>query len=138
MWAGFICRQDVSISIFGRTKEFSEVRGTSLMCNFGVRSRFLDVIYGVRPPNGSPVINIFKRWLVQEMCETLLIYFKISLGTLCHSLLTDLICMSIKSLPVYVSLIAFFFLNKCVLNVIKSSLSMKPLYRIRVYQNEPL
>ena len=26
----------------------------SLMCNFGVRSRFLDVIYGVRPPNGSP------------------------------------------------------------------------------------
>ena len=56
MWAGFFCRQDVSISIFGRTKEFSEVRGTSLMCNFGVRSRFLDVIYGVRPPNGSPVI----------------------------------------------------------------------------------
>ena len=54
MWAGFFCRQDVSISIFGRTKEFSEVRGTSLMCNFGVRSRFLDVIYGVRPPNGSP------------------------------------------------------------------------------------
>ena len=42
------------MSIFGRTKEFSEVRGTSLMCNFGVRSRFLDVIYGVRPPNGSP------------------------------------------------------------------------------------
>ena len=54
MWAGFFCRQDVSISIFGRTKEFAEVRGTSLMCNFGVRSRFLDVIYGVRPPNGSP------------------------------------------------------------------------------------
>ena len=54
MWAGFFCRQDVSISIFGRTKEFSEVRGTSLMCNFGVHSRFLDVIYGVRPPNGSP------------------------------------------------------------------------------------
>ena len=52
---GFFSRQDVSISIFGRTKEFSEVRGTSLMCNFGVRSRFLDVIYGVRPPNGSPV-----------------------------------------------------------------------------------
>ena len=25
------------------------------MCNFGVRSRFLDVIYGVHPPNGSPV-----------------------------------------------------------------------------------
>ena len=25
-----------------------------LMCNFGVHSRFLDVIYGVRPPNGSP------------------------------------------------------------------------------------
>ena len=57
MWAGFFCRQDVSISIFGRTKEFSEVRGTSVMCNFGVRSRFLDVIYGVRPPNGSPVID---------------------------------------------------------------------------------
>ena len=56
MWAGFFCRQDVSISIFGRTEEFSEVRGTSLMGNFGVRSRFLDVIYGVRPPNGSPVI----------------------------------------------------------------------------------
>ena len=54
MWAGFFCRQDVSISIFSRTKEFSEVRGTSLMCNFGVRSRFLDVIYGVCPPNGSP------------------------------------------------------------------------------------
>ena len=54
MWAGFFCRLDVSISIFGRTKEFSEVRGTSLMCNFGVRSRFLDVIYDVRPPNGSP------------------------------------------------------------------------------------
>ena len=44
------------MSIFGRTKEFSEVRGTSLMCNFGVRSRFLDVIYGVRPPNGSPAV----------------------------------------------------------------------------------
>ena len=57
MWAGFFCRQDVSISIFGRTKEFSEVRGTSLMCNFGVHSRFLDVIYGVRPPNGSPDYN---------------------------------------------------------------------------------
>ena len=55
MWVGFFCRQGVSITIFGRTKEFSEVRGTSLMCNFGVRSRFLDVIYGVRPPNGSPV-----------------------------------------------------------------------------------
>ena len=54
MWVGFFCRQDVSITIFGRTKEFSEVRGTSLMCNFGVRSRFSDVIYGVRPPNGSP------------------------------------------------------------------------------------
>ena len=54
MWAGFFFRQDVSISIFGGTKEFSEVRGTSLMCYFGVHSRFLDVIYGVRPPNGSP------------------------------------------------------------------------------------
>ena len=50
----FFCRQDVLISIFGRTKEFSEVHGTFSMCNFGVRSRFLDVIYGVRPPNGSP------------------------------------------------------------------------------------
>ena len=50
----FFCRQDVSITIFGRTKEFSEVRSTSLMCNFGVRSRFSDVIYVVRPPNGSP------------------------------------------------------------------------------------
>ena len=45
------------MSIFGRTKEFSEVRGTSQMCNFGVRSRFLDVIYGVRPPNGGPAEN---------------------------------------------------------------------------------
>ena len=57
MWAGFFCQQDVSISIFGRTKEFSEVHGTSLMCNFGVRSRILDVIYGVRPPNGSPAFK---------------------------------------------------------------------------------
>ena len=56
MWAGFFCRQDVSITIFGCTKEFSEVCGTSLMCNFGVRSWFWDVIYGVRPSNGSPVI----------------------------------------------------------------------------------
>ena len=43
----FFGRQDVSITFFGRTKEFSEVCVTSLMCNFGVRSRFLDVIYGV-------------------------------------------------------------------------------------------
>ena len=28
------------------------------MCNFGVRSRFLDVIYGVRPPNGSPAFIV--------------------------------------------------------------------------------
>ena len=48
------------ISIFGRTKEFSEVRGTSLMCNFGVRSRSLDVIYGVRPPNGSPATTLLE------------------------------------------------------------------------------
>ena len=56
MWAGFFCRQDVSIFIFGRNKEFSEVHGTSLMCNFGVSSRFWDVIqvYGIRPPYGSP------------------------------------------------------------------------------------
>ena len=67
MWAGFFCRQDVSISIFGRTKEFSEVRGTSLMCNFGVRSRFLDVIYGVRPPNGSPVYN--NRLMYESVCK---------------------------------------------------------------------
>ena len=60
MWAGFFYRQDVSISIFGRTKEFSEVRGTSLMCNLGVRSRLLDVIYGVRPPNGSPGKHIIR------------------------------------------------------------------------------
>ena len=58
MWAGFFCRQDISITFFGRTKEFSEVRGTSLMCNLGVRSRFLDVIYGVRPPNGSPELEL--------------------------------------------------------------------------------
>ena len=58
MWAVFFfCRQDVSITIFGCTMDFSEVCGTSLMCNFGVRSRFLDVIYGVRPPNGSPVLT---------------------------------------------------------------------------------
>ena len=24
------------------------------MCNFGICSRFWDVLYGVRPPNGSP------------------------------------------------------------------------------------
>ena len=34
------------------------------MFNFGVRSQFLDVIYSVRPPNGSPVegsqVIIFK------------------------------------------------------------------------------
>ena len=45
------------MSNFGRTGKFSEVRGTSLMCNFGVCSRILDVIYAVRPPNGSPVLN---------------------------------------------------------------------------------
>ena len=28
---------------------------TSLMCKIGVRNRFLAVIYGVRPPNRSPV-----------------------------------------------------------------------------------
>ena len=51
----FFCRQDLSIFIFGRTKELSEVLSMSLMCNFGVRWRFLDVIYDVHPPNGSPV-----------------------------------------------------------------------------------
>ena len=51
---GFFCRQDVSISIFGCTEKFSEVRSTSLMCNFDICSRFWDVIYGVRPPNVSP------------------------------------------------------------------------------------
>ena len=40
--------------IFGRTKKFSEVRSTSLMCNFDICSRFWDVIYGVRLPNLSP------------------------------------------------------------------------------------
>ena len=59
----FFCRQDVSMNIFGRTKEFSDVRGTSLMCNFGVRSRFWDVIYGVRPPNGSPAT----RWNISSV-----------------------------------------------------------------------
>ena len=48
----------VSITIFGRTKEFSEVGGTSLMYNFGVHSQFWDVIYGVRPPNGSPALAV--------------------------------------------------------------------------------
>ena len=69
MWAFFFCRQDVSISIFGRTKEFSEVRGTSLMCNFGVRSRFLDVIYGVRPPNGSPANRYLCKKTVSNILE---------------------------------------------------------------------
>ena len=54
VYSGFFCRQDVWISIFGRTKKFSEVRSMSLMCNFGICSRFWDVIYGLRPPNGSP------------------------------------------------------------------------------------
>ena len=67
MWAGFFCRQDVSITFFGRTKEFSEVRGTSLMCNFGVRSRFLDVIYGVRPPNGGPVEFITMKFSLKQI-----------------------------------------------------------------------
>ena len=49
----FFCRQDLSIFIFGRTKEYSEVSGMSLMCNLGVRSLYLDVIYGVR---GSPAL----------------------------------------------------------------------------------
>ena len=54
MWAGFFCRLDVLIHIFGCSKEFPEVRGASLMCNFGVRSRFWDVICGIRLPKGSP------------------------------------------------------------------------------------
>ena len=31
----------------------------SLMCNFGVCIQFLDVIYGLLPPNGSPVSITF-------------------------------------------------------------------------------
>ena len=87
MWAGFFCRQDVSISIFGHTKESSEVRGTTLMCNFGVRSRFLDVIYGVRPPNGSPA-NVRPNWGCMDKmsevnfspAESLLLVGKSNLG----------------------------------------------------------
>ena len=61
----FFCRQHISITIFGCTKEFSEVRGTSLMCNYGVRSRFLDVIYGLRTPNGSPAVPLANpQWTV--------------------------------------------------------------------------
>ena len=30
----------------------------SLMCNFGVHSRLLDVIYGLRPLNGSPEVDL--------------------------------------------------------------------------------
>ena len=33
---------DISLLIFGRKKEFSEVSDKSLMCNFGVRSRLRD------------------------------------------------------------------------------------------------
>ena len=33
---------DILILIFGYKKKFSEVGGTSLMCNFGVRSRLRD------------------------------------------------------------------------------------------------
>ena len=51
---GVFSADRTSRSIFGRTKKFSEVRSTSLMCNFGICSRFWDVIYGVRLPNGSP------------------------------------------------------------------------------------
>ena len=47
------------------------------MCNFGVRSRFLDVIYGVRPPNGSPVIKYGRKLKV----NLLLFFFRISVKT---------------------------------------------------------
>ena len=67
---GFFCRQDVSITIFGRTKEFSEVRDTSLRCNFGVCSRFLDVIYGVRLPNGSPASLVLVQPRKTRLCLT--------------------------------------------------------------------
>ena len=46
---------DVSGIDFGRTKEISEVRGTSLKFNLDVRWQSLGVIYVVRPLNGSPV-----------------------------------------------------------------------------------
>ena len=46
---------DVSGIDFGRTKEISEVRGTSLKFNLEVRWQSQGVIYAVRPLNGSPV-----------------------------------------------------------------------------------
>ena len=60
------------MSIFGRTKEFSEVRRTSLMCNFGVHSRFLDVIHGVRPPNGSLALSRVKHSTTEPLCSSIL------------------------------------------------------------------
>ena len=45
---------DVSGIDFGRTKEISEVRGTSLKFNLDVRWQSQGVIYVVRPLNGSP------------------------------------------------------------------------------------
>ena len=47
---------DVSGIDFGRTKEFSEVRGTSLKFNLDVRWQSQGVIYVVRPLNGSPAV----------------------------------------------------------------------------------
>ena len=41
------------------------------MCIFGVRSRFLDVIYGVRPPNGSPFV-VYKRLTYSEEKELII------------------------------------------------------------------
>ena len=46
---------DVSGIDFGRTKEISEVCGTSLKFNLDVRWQSQGVIYVVRPLNGSPV-----------------------------------------------------------------------------------
>ena len=48
---------DVSGIDFGRTKEISEVRGTSLKFNLDVRWQSQGVIYAVRPLNGSPVLK---------------------------------------------------------------------------------
>ena len=45
---------DVSGIDFGRTKEISEVCGTSLKFNLDVRWQSQGVIYAVRPLNGSP------------------------------------------------------------------------------------
>ena len=48
---------DVSGIDLGRTKEISEVRGTSLKFNLDVRWQSQGVIYAVRPLNGSPATH---------------------------------------------------------------------------------